>query len=281
MKPIFLRCAGFACLFATSAHAAPPVEPAAPPGQPLWELGLAGGVISTPSYPAADDRETRLLALPLFIYRGKVFRSDQSGIGARLFRTDAAELDVGLAASLPARSNDVEARAGMPDLGGLAEFGPRLKLRLVRFDERSGLRAELPLRAVIEVRNGLRHQGYTFEPRLVYERRSMDNKWLFDAHLAAVAGDGKINRYFYEVRPEYATATRPAYSAESGLILVRAGLFAARVVNRDLRVYGFVRAEHYGAGANRDSPLHRRDNGMSAGFGLSWTIKRSAALASE
>ena len=269
--------AGLACLAASAAHA----QTVDAPAKPLWELGLAGGVVSTPSYPGAADRETRVLALPLVIYRGKVFRADQGGIGARLFKSDAAELDVGLAASLPARSNDVAARAGMPDLGGLAEFGPRLKLRLARFDAQSGLRAELPLRAVIEVRSGVRHQGYTFEPRLVYERRSGDGKWLFDTQLSAVVGDGKINRYFYEVRPEYATATRPAYSADAGLILVRAGVFAARVVNPDLRVFGYLRAENYGVGSNSNSPLHLRDNGVSAGMGLTWTFKRSAALASD
>lgn len=283
MNHRLLACLGL-CL-STAAHAQSGVEsdvvPESRPGQALWELGLAGGAVSTPSYPGAADRETRGLALPLVIYRGKVFRSDQSGIGARVFKSDAAELDVGLAASLPARSDNVAARSGMPDLGALAEFGPRLKLRLARFDAQSGLRAELPLRAVVEVRGGLQHQGTTFEPRLVYERRSLDGKWLFDTHIAAVVGDGKINRYFYEVRPEYATATRPAYRADAGLILVRAGVFAARVVNRDLRVYGFLRAENYGSGANRDSPLHLRDNGLSAGFGLSWTIARSARLASD
>jgi outer membrane scaffolding protein for murein synthesis (MipA/OmpV family) len=210
-----------------------------------------------------------------------VFRADQSGIGARVFSSDAAELDIGLAASLPARSNDVDARAGMPNLGALAEFGPRLKLRLARFDDYSGLRVDLPLRAVIEVRGGLRQQGYTFEPRLLYERRSPDGKWKFDTHVAAVMGDGKINRYFYEVRPEYATATRPAYSARSGLILARVGVSAARVVNRDLRLYGFLRAENYGVGANDNSPLHRRDTGLSAGVGLAWTWMRSAALAND
>lgn len=276
-----LTSAALACLIAAPALAADPVEPAGPPAQPLWELGVAGGVISTPSYPGAEDRETRGLALPTFIYRGKVFRADQGGIGARIFRSDAAEIDIGLAASLPARSDDVEARKGMPDLGGLAEFGPRLKLRLAQFEDGSAIRAEFPLRAVIEVRSGVRHQGYTFEPRLAYEARSGDGKWRFEGHVAAVVGDGKINRYFYEVRPEYATGTRPAYSADSGLILARVGVFAARSVNRDLRVYGFLRAENYGVGANDNSPLHRRDNGLSAGVGLAWTWKRSLALAGD
>jgi len=277
MNPYLLAGASLVCLAATTAHA----QVSNAPAQPLWEIGLAGGVVSTPSYPGADDRETRGLALPTVMYRGKIFRADQGGIGARLFKSDTAELDVGLAASLPARSDDVAARAGMPNLGALAEFGPRLKLRLARFDAQSGLRADLPLRAVMEVRGGVRHQGYTFEPRLVYERRSLDGKWVFDTQLSAVVGDAKINRYFYEVRPEYATASRAAYSADAGLILVRAGVFAARVINPDLRAYAFLRAENYGAGANKDSPLHLRDNGVSAGFGLSWTFKRSARLASD
>lgn len=281
MKKIVPVLAGLACLLTATAHAASEVAPAEPPGRPLWELGLGAGVVSTPAYPGADDRETRVLAIPAIIYRGKILRADQSGIGARLFRSDAAELDVGLAASLPARSDDVAARAGMPDLGALGEFGPRLKLRLARLDAYRAVRAELPLRAVFEVRSGVRHQGYTFEPRLVYEQRSMDGKWLFDAQLAAVVGDGKINRYFYEVAPQYATAERPAYAARSGLILVRVGMFAARQVNPDLRVFGFVRGENYGVGANDDSPLLRRNNGVSAGFGLSWTLWRSKSLARD
>ena len=38
-----IACAALACLMAAPVLAAPPVEPAAPPGQPLWEIGLAGG----------------------------------------------------------------------------------------------------------------------------------------------------------------------------------------------------------------------------------------------
>jgi len=281
MNKILIAIASLACSLNASAQIVDAAAPSEPPGRPLWELGLGLGAISTPAYPAADDRETRVLAIPTLIYRGKVFRADQSGIGARLFRSEVAELDVGLAASLPAKSDDVAARAGMPDLGALGEFGPRLKLRLARFDAYSGLRADLPLRAVFEVRSGVRHQGWTFEPRLVYERRTEDGKWFFDAQLSAVVGDGKINRYFYEVAPQYASADRPAYGARSGLILARAGLFAARQVNPDLRVFGYVRAENYGVGANDNSPLHRKDSGVSGGIGLSWTLWRSQALARD
>ena len=243
---------------------------------PLWELGVLGGTASTPAYPGSADRSTRSLVLPFLIYRGKVVRADQSGIGARLFRSDGVELDVGLAASLPARSDDVAARAGMPDLGTLLELGPRLKVKLAQPGENSRLRLDIPLRAVIEARSGLRTQGWTFEPKVVYELRGPREDWTFDANIGMVFGDRKINRYFYEVAPQYATAERPAYEADPGLMLVRTGASASRLVTPDLRLFGFVRYESYAGAANRDSPLLRQNTGASIGVGFAWTIQRSA-----
>ncbi|HWJ94716.1 MAG TPA: MipA/OmpV family protein, partial [Telluria sp.] len=216
---------------------------------PLWEAGVGGVAIATPAYPGADTHSSRVLALPFLIYRGEVLRSDQSGIGARLLNTDKVEFDIGFAASLPAHSDDVAARDGMPDLGTLVEFGPRVKLKLADLGNGRRVRFELPARAVIEARGGLRRQGWTFEPRLVYESRSADGRWVWDAQLAAVLGDARINRYFYEVRQQDATATRPAYSADAGLMLVRTGLFASYRLNPDLRLFAFVRYESYAGAA--------------------------------
>lgn len=248
---------------------------------PLWEAGIGAGAVATPAYPGADTHSSRVLALPFLIYRGEVLRSDQSGIGARLLNTDKVEFDIGFAASLPAHSDDVAARDGMPDLGTLVEFGPRVKLKLADLGKGRRVRFELPARAVIEARGGLRRQGWTFEPRLVYESRSADGRWVWDGQLAAVFGDERINRYFYEVRPQYATATRPAYSADAGLMLVRTGLFASYRLNPDLRLFTFVRYETYAGAANRDSPLMKQNSGTSAGIGLAWTLARSAARARD
>lgn len=248
---------------------------------PLWEAGVIGGVVSTPAYPGAAERSNRALALPFLIYRGEVFRSDQSGINARLLRSDTFELDVGFAASLPARSDAGAARAGMPDLGTLLELGPRLKINLARPTPTSRLRFDLPLRAVFEARHGMRNQGYTFEPKLVYEMRDASGRWSGDAHIGAVLGDRKINGYFYDVLPQYARADRPAYAADSGLMLARVGLSASRLVNDDVRVFGFARYETYAGAANRDSPLMKRSTGASAGIGVAWTLGRSARLAAS
>jgi outer membrane protein len=248
---------------------------------PLWEVGVLGGTASTPAYPGADSRSTRSLVAPFGIYRGEVFRADRSGIGMRLFESDRVELDVGLAASLPADSDEVDARAGMSDLGTLLEFGPRIKVALARPSANGRLRLDIPLRAVIEARGGLRNQGFTFEPRLVYELAGPGEVWTMDANLGAVLGERKVNRYFYEVQPQFATAARPAYQAESGLMLLRAGLSGTRMINRDLRLFGFLRYESYASAANRDSPLMDRKTGASAGFGFAWTIKRSARMAAK
>jgi outer membrane scaffolding protein for murein synthesis (MipA/OmpV family) len=267
----FLALAAASILPGLAAAQAQPAER----NQPLWEAGIGAAAFSTPAYPGADDRNNRALALPYLIYRGKVFRADQNGIGARLLNDDRLELDVGFAGSLPAHSDDVEARRGMPDLGTLVEFGPRVKYKFADLGEQGRLRFELPLRAVIEARSGLRRQGWTMEPRLVWEKRGEAARWTMEAQLGAVFGDGRINRYFYEVQPQYATAERPAYKADSGLLLVRTGVFGTYRLNPDLRLFGFVRYETYSGAANQDSPLMKRSTGTSAGLGFAWTFARS------
>ncbi|MCA1862187.1 MipA/OmpV family protein [Janthinobacterium sp. HSC-3S05] len=246
---------------------------------PLWEAGVFGGTAVTPAYPGASERSTRSLALPYLIYRGKVLRADRSGVGARLFNTDRLDFDIGFALSLPARSSDVPARRGMPDLGTLVEFGPRLKIKLAEPTQHSRLGLELPLRAVIEARGGLRRQGATFEPRLLYRLNDEGQAWHVDASLGAVLGNAAINDYFYGVSPAFATSQRPAYAAKSGLMLTRLGLGGSYRLQRDWRAFAFLRYDNYSGAANRSSPLLRQNSGTSAGIGLMWTWRRSDSLA--
>ncbi|MCM2565603.1 MULTISPECIES: MipA/OmpV family protein [Janthinobacterium] len=246
---------------------------------PLWEAGVLGGTAVTPAYPGASERSMRSLALPYLIYRGKVLRADRSGVGARLFNTERFDFDIGFALSLPARSSDVPARRGMPDLGTLVEFGPRLKIRLAEPTQHSRLGLELPLRAVIEARGGLRRQGTTFEPRLVYALQDGQQAWHVDASVGAVLGNATINDYLYSVSPAFATGQRPAYAAKSGLMLTRLGLGGSYRLQRDWRAFAFVRYDTYTGAANRASPLLRQNSGTSAGIGLMWTWQRSSSLA--
>jgi len=274
------RSAAMALLLTLMAPAAAQqLAPTPAPDLPLWEIGLFGGAASTPAYPGADDRSTRAIALPLLIYRGKVIRADRSGIGARLINTERVELDLGFALSLPARSDDVSARAGMPDLNSLLEFGPRLKVLLAEPSAASRVRLELPLRAPVELKSGFRRQGLVFEPRVVFETSGQGGKWQADANLGAVFGNARLHQYFYEVAPRYATAERPAYHATGGLMMTRLGLSLSRRISPDWRVFGFTRYDNYLHAANRDSPLFRKGSGLSIGAGFTWTAHRSQARA--
>lgn len=250
-------------------------------GLPLWEAGAGAAVFSTPAYPGAEQHTTRAVALPFLLYRGKVLRADQQGVGARLVNTDRVEFDVGFAAALPSHSDDVRARRGMPDLGTLVEFGPRVKVHVADFGQQGRLRFELPLRTVIEARGGLRRQGWTSEPRLVWQKIGADRSWTVEGQLGALFGDRRIQRYFYDVAPQYATAGRPEYHADPGLLLVRTGLFGTYKINSDWRLFGFVRLESYAGAANKDSPLFKKNAGAAAGIGLAWTFARSGVKASE
>jgi outer membrane scaffolding protein for murein synthesis (MipA/OmpV family) len=268
------------CALASTASTALAAEPGTR-DLPLWEAGVGAAMFSTPAYPGSSDRSNRGIALPFLLYRGKVLRADQGGVGARLLNTDKVEFDVGFAAALPAHSKDVAVRRGMPDLGTLVEFGPRVKVKFADLGDAGRVRFELPARAVIEGRGGLRRQGWTTEPRLVWERRGDAGRWTLEGQLGALFGDRRIHQYFYEVAPQYATADRPAYRAGGGLMLVRTGLFGTCRIDPDLRVFGFVRLDSYVGNANRDSPLFRQNTGVSAGVGFAWTLARSSRSANE
>ena len=117
--------------------------------EPLYELGIAGGLGELPDYPGSDQKRIRYLVLPYFIYRGKVFRSDQKeGMRARFIRNEDIDLDMSAAGSFPASSADNDARRGMPDLDWLMELGPRLEVLLSRLNGRGRFRFLLPARAV-------------------------------------------------------------------------------------------------------------------------------------
>ena len=60
---------------------------------PLWEAGVVAGAVTAPAYPGAAEKTSRALALPFFVYRGEVIRTDGGGIGARLVHTSRIDFD--------------------------------------------------------------------------------------------------------------------------------------------------------------------------------------------
>ena len=248
---------------------------------PLWEAGLTGGGITQPAYPGADERANLLLALPYVIYRGEYLRVDRGAVGVRAIKTPRAEVDVGFAASLGSRAENIEARKGMDDLGTLLEFGPRLRVNLGDVSKgKSDNRVQFPLRAVFDINDSFSYRGLAFEPQWVNDVRLPAN-WHSSISLGAVFGDQQLVNTFYRVSPAEATSTRPVYDAKSGLIALRASIFISRLFNPEVRFFSYLRLDSVGGAANHDSPLVRRDIGWSVGLGLAWTLSRSERSAKD
>ena len=255
-----------------------PGDAAAP--EPLWEAGVFGFAVSQPAYPGAAERTQRAFGLPFLIYRGQYLRVDENTVGVRAVKTPTTELDIGFAGSFGARSTDVAIRSGMPSLGTLFEFGPRLKVNLPAPLPGSRLRVDLPLRAVLDVSHAFQGRGLSFEPELDFSLRTAGGSRL-GAKVGMILGDRKLNDYLYGVAPQYANASRPAYAGQAGLIATRVGLSTATSLGKDWEVFTFARYDSVRGAANGASPLVRKSGGASVGIGLAWTFWRSERMESK
>jgi outer membrane scaffolding protein for murein synthesis (MipA/OmpV family) len=271
-----LRVTFAACCAALSTLAV--AQGAAGSAPPLWELGGVALGVSQSAYPGADQQVNRALALPYFIYRGDVLRADRDTAGIRAMKTESFELDVGFAGAFGAGSETIAARQGMRKLGTLVELGPRLKWDLGAWPGGGRLSAEFPARAVLDLSDKGAHRGWSFEPKLTYSSRS-DSGWRYSASVSAIVADTRLAQTFYEVRSAEATAMRPAYKAESGLVSWRLGTAFSRSLTRDLNLFGFARLETVAGAANESSPLVRRSSGATVGLGVAYTWMRSERAA--
>lgn len=256
------------------------LEPVSP--RSLWELGAAGAGGTRPAYPGSDTRLTNQAALPYAIYRGRYLRVGDGGVRVRARKDETTELDIGVSGSLGSNSNEVQARAGMPNLGTLIELGPRLKIRLPSRPSGARVTLNLPLRAVFDLSDSVRDRGYTFEPGLSVGWRPWA-KTSVGVGLTAFFGDRRLNRLFYGVDPQFTDTAlgRTAFEARAGLIATRLSLSMSTAVNRDLYFGSYLRFDTVRGAANEDSPLVRKTEGLTAGVGLSWTLFRSERPAED
>lgn len=247
---------------------------------PLWELGGFGVAISQQAYPGADQQANRAIALPFLVYRGEFLRADRSTAGIRAIKTPKYEVDIGVAGSFGSNSEDIDARRGMPDLGTLIEFGPRLKWNIGEGPGGGRWRAEFPVRGVFDISDSGKYRGAAFEPRLVFERVA-NAGWRYSTSVSAIVADKKLAETFYSVAPEFALADRPVYEAKRGLVTWRLAASFSRNINRDVRLFGFARVDTVSGAANDASPLVKKNTGASIGFGVAYTWRRSTTLADD
>lgn len=193
-------------------------------------------------------------------------------------KTETFELDVGLAGAFGSENQSIDARQGMRKLGTLVELGPRLKWNLGAGPAGGRLSAEFPARAVLDLSDEAAHRGWSLEPKLTYSNRTAGG-WRYSTSVSAIVADTRLAQTFYEVRSSEATAMRPAYTAESGLVSLRLGTSVSRSLGRDWNLFGFARLDTVAGAANENSPLVRRSTGASVGLGVAYTWMRSERAA--
>ncbi|MEI6761827.1 MAG: MipA/OmpV family protein [Betaproteobacteria bacterium] len=247
-------------------------------GFPLWELGVVGVGVSQQAYPGASERVQQALVLPYLVYRGEFLRVDRGSAGVRAINTPAFEVDIGFAGSLGSRANDISVRRGMADLGTVVEFGPRLRWNLTQGAGPDKWRVDLPLRGVFDLSNGLAQRGVAFEPELVFSHREPEGL-NYSAGVSTVLGSQSLAETFYGVTAAEATASRPAYAAQSGLIGWRLSGSVSRQVAPGVRLLAFGRIDSVAGAANQSSPLVQQTSGVSAGMVLTYSWRQSAERA--
>lgn len=237
---------------------------------PLWELGFGVATLRLPDYRGSDQSQNYALPLPYAIYRGEFLKADRDGARAVLFDAKRFEVDVSVAAAVPARHNG--AREGMPELAPRVEIGPSANLDLYRQpDDRIRLRLQAPLRAAFTLERTFRDVGVSFTPHLNLDLKELGGGWEVGVQGGPIFASRRFHDYLYGVDPAYATAARPAYVARGGY----AGWVALAGVSRRFNntwVGAFARYDSLRGAVIADSPLVRADHALTYGIGVAWVF---------
>ena len=229
-----------------------------------------------PAYRGSDDQQYYLLPFPYVVYRGEFLRIDREGMRARLFDTDRVEINVSVNGAVPVNSDDSDARSGMPDLDPTFEIGPSLNIVLDRPSPKHTLKLKLPVRSVIATDLGSTEQaGWIFNPHLNLGSTGVLGGWNTGLSIGPLFGSRKYHAYYYEVAPEYSTATRPVYSASGGY---SGTVIVASLSRRFNRIWmgGFVRYDNLSGADFDNSPLVETEHSLMGGFAVSWIFMKSA-----
>jgi outer membrane scaffolding protein for murein synthesis (MipA/OmpV family) len=243
---------------------------------PLWEFGMSLTLLEHPDYRGSRHYGFTPLPLPYFVYRGDRLRITREGVRAKLLERNHLRIDMSVAASLPnSGKNEGTAREGMPRLLPTFEVGPSLDYWFT--DETPGevqVRLRTPIRAVAGFNvTHSRRVGFVLYPHLQVDRNFSEGPWNLQWSFGAgpLWADNGYHDYFYNVDPQYATPTRPAYDSRGGYSGSRAGAFFSAGQGR-WRVGAGVTDDWLDGAVFRASPLVERRNGIVAGVYVTYRI---------
>ena len=273
-----IRLPGLAVVVLLGCAPAQADEPTPANLKPLWEFGLGTGILAFNDYRGSDTSHAYPIPLPYFVYRGRILRSDQSGLRGRLFNQDRVELNLSINGTTPVRSDS--ARHGMPDLRPTLEMGPVLDVHLWRSaDERLKLNVRVPVREAFTIEASPRAIGAFAAPNInldIGQFPSSDG-WKLGLLAGPLFAARSYDDYFYSVAPQYAAPGRPVFAARGGYAGTQTLLSLTRRYP-SWWIGGYVRYDTLGAASFADSPLVKTRGYWTAGVAVAWIIRSSAQL---
>ena len=252
---------------------------------PLWEMGAGAGVLNAPHYRGSKAQTNIVLPVPYAIYRGDIVKVDrEEGVRGKLLESQYVNLDLSFAGNIPVPESSDSARAGMPSLDLLLEAGLELEFKLWQSTKHNqSLWFNVPYRFVYSIGDPILHyQGWTFSPYINYKINMRQSGALlrFSVSAGPIAADSKYHNYFYEVNPEYVTAERQVYQADSGY----SGSRITFSISRNTKNYfigAFARYDNLDNAVFADSPLVETSNYFIFGVAFAWIFVTSDTRAAH
>ena len=229
-----------------ASHAQPQGQPQ--PDDSIFMLGA--GIAVSPRYAGSKAYQT--LALPYIIAETNLAPQHKvylRGLNAGYEYQLSDRITVGLDGTyrMERDSGDDAELAGMADVDGTLEVGPRVRLQV---NEQVGLEGRLHADV------GGEHKG--FDTYLGGDVRQPVNllgtPLMLEANLGATYGSKKLNNTYFGVPSSAARADRPAYLPGAGWQSVNAGVAATYALTERWGLRGGVSAD-YLLGDVADSPL--------------------------
>jgi outer membrane protein len=242
---------------------------------PSWELGLGVGAVGFNDYRGASALHVYPVPVPYFTYRNKLLLADREGVHGRFLESLHLQLDISAYATAPSRHS--APRSGMPNLAATIELGPSLiwhawrsNDRRLRFDVRT------PVRNAITIQSPPESIGWVFAPAAAvdYAGRGATAGWNFGLLSGPLYTQRRYNEYFYAVRPQFATPTRPVYEPPGGYAGTQV-LVSASKRYHDYWFGAYLRHDWLQGAVFGSSPLVQQRSYWSGGFGFAWMIRSS------
>lgn len=274
-KPALKRVFFGLCFLLATGFSTPSFSESTTKPEPRLEFGFGVGGQSLNHYRGSRETEAVILPFPVMIYRGDFWQVDEKdGIRGKVLEGRRYEVDLSGDLELRSSTKDNELREGMPELDTALQLGPELNLNLTGDTLNEGWMLRFPLRAAFAISlDNPRHIGYTFNPKLTFKRAGFFGDWRLKTDIALLYASGQLHEYYYAVKPEYVTATRPFYDASSGYsgAYAKVGFYKR---NRNW-IYKFsLRYDRLDGVTYEDSPLFESKDFYAFSFGVAYMFAR-------